>query len=236
MSINELIPNVNRLRFPAELEKSFHDDYYQKSIVTIHPAQAGGRPPQTIAEHFEGVTVLFVDIVGFTSLSATIAPGALVSLLNEVFSLFDHLAEKHGLEKIKTIGDAYMAVAGLPMPRPDHAEAVAQMALDMKREITQVAGGQLQVRIGIHTGPVVAGVIGQKKFSYDLWGILSTRPAAMESHGIVGGIQVTAETFQRLENEYHFEQRGLIAVKGKGELTTYLLTGKKFITATLATE
>jgi class 3 adenylate cyclase len=110
------------------------------------------------------------------------------------------------------------------------------MALDMKREITQVAGGQLQVRIGIHTGPVVAGVIGQKKFSYDLWGILSTRPAAMESHGIVGGIQVTAETFQRLENEYHFEQRGLIAVKGKGELTTYLLTGKKFTPVILATQ
>jgi class 3 adenylate cyclase len=110
------------------------------------------------------------------------------------------------------------------------------MALDMKREITQVAGGQLQVRIGIHTGPVVAGVIGQKKFSYDLWGDTVNTASRMESHGIVGGIQVTAETFQRLENEYHFEQRGLIAVKGKGELTTYLLTGKKFITATLATE
>jgi class 3 adenylate cyclase len=151
-----------------------------------------------------------------------------VNLLNEIFSLFDQLAEKHGLEKIKTIGDAYMAVAGLPMPRSDHAEAVADMALELQQEITHVAGGVLQVRIGIHTGPVVAGVIGKKKFSYDLWGDTVNTASRMESHGVAGQIQVTEATYEHLRCKYLFEQRGAIEVKGKGKLMTYLLMGKKF--------
>jgi adenylate cyclase len=153
-------------------------------------------------------------------------------MLNQVFSLFDRLADKHGLEKIKTIGDAYMAVAGLPMPRPDHAEAVAEMALEMQQELVKVVNSTLKVRIGIHTGPVVAGVIGQKKFSYDLWGDTVNTASRMESHGVVGGIQVTEATYLKLRSKYLFEHRGSIQVKGKGELTTYLLIGKKFRPAT----
>lgn len=200
----------------------------ERLLLNILPKPVADRlkqSPEAIAEHFEEVTVLFADIVGFTALSARIRPEELVNMLNEIFSLFDHLAERHGLEKIKTIGDAYMAVAGLPMPRPDHAAAVAEMALDIRRQISAVAGGALQVRMGIHTGPVVAGVIGKKKFSYDLWGDTVNTASRMESHGIVGGIQVTAETYQRLGTAYQFEERGPITVKGKGEMLTYLLVG-----------
>jgi class 3 adenylate cyclase len=203
----------------------------ERLLLNILPKPVADRlkqSPSAIAEHFEDVTVLFVDIVGFTCLSASIRPEELVNLLNEIFSLFDQLAEKHGLEKIKTIGDAYMAVAGLPMPRSDHAEAVADMALELQQEITHVAGGVLQVRIGIHTGPVVAGVIGKKKFSYDLWGDTVNTASRMESHGVAGQIQVTEVTYEHLRCKYLFEQRGSIEVKGKGKLMTYLLMGKKF--------
>jgi class 3 adenylate cyclase len=150
-------------------------------------------------------------------------------LLNEVFSAFDRLAEQHGLEKIKTIGDAYMVVGGLPTPRPDHAEAIAEMALDMQREVAQFTfedGETLSVRIGIHTGPVIAGVIGARKFSYDLWGDTVNTASRMESHGLSGGIQVTAETYERLRDKYIFEERGIIHVKNKGEMMTYLLVGR----------
>jgi class 3 adenylate cyclase len=206
----------------------YEQEKSERLLLNILPKPVADRlkqSPDAIAERFEEVTVLFADIVGFTALSARIAPEELVNLLNEVFSLFDRLADKHGLEKIKTIGDAYMAVAGLPMPRPDHAQAVAKMALDMQRLIGQVAGGLLQVRIGLHTGPVVAGVIGQKKFSYDLWGDTVNTASRMESHGLVGQIQVTAATYERLRDHFVFEPRGPIQVKGKGAVETYLLLG-----------
>jgi class 3 adenylate cyclase len=183
--------------------------------------------PEVIAERFEAVTVLFADIVGFTTLSAQVSPEELVRLLNDIFSCFDGLADKYGLEKIKTIGDAYMAVAGLPMPRPDHAAAAADMALEMQREIATLAEGQLQARIGMHTGPVVAGVIGKKKFSYDLWGDTVNTASRMESHSIPGQIQVTQATYEFLQGAFLFEARGKIQVKGKGELTTYLLIDKQ---------
>lgn len=183
--------------------------------------------PGVIAEHFAGVTVLFADLVGFTPLSARLDPERLVELLNEVFSLFDKLAEQHGLEKIKTIGDSYMAVGGLPVPRADHAEAVAEMALDIQRHLTGLAGGGLQVRIGIHSGPVVAGVTGRKKFSYDLWGDTVNITSRMEAHGVKGGIQVTAATYERLKGEYEFAERGVIPVKGKGLMQTYMLVGRR---------
>jgi len=134
------------------------------------------------------------------------------------------------LEKIKTIGDAYMVVGGLPTPRPDHAEAVAEMALDMQQELasrTTATGKTLSVRIGMNTGPVVAGVIGTKKFSYDLWGDTVNIASRMESHAFPGTIQVTAETYQRLHERYVFTERGRIEVKGKGEMVTYLLMGRK---------
>ncbi|MGE5658953.1 MAG: adenylate/guanylate cyclase domain-containing protein [Actinomycetota bacterium] len=182
-----------------------------------------------IADGFAEVTILFADIVGFTNLSQQISPEELVKFLNEIFSAFDSLTELHGLEKIKTIGDAYMVVGGLPIPREDHAETVAEMALDMQKEIAkfnqhhQVA---INIRIGINTGPAIAGVIGTKKFIYDLWGDAVNTASRMESHGIPGMIQVTESTYDRLKNHYQFEQRGTINVKGKGEMTTYLLTGR----------
>jgi len=183
-----------------------------------------------IAESFGEVTVMFADIVGFTELSSRISATAVVSVLNDIFSAFDHLADRHGLEKIKTIGDAYMVVGGLPTPREDHAEAIANMAIDMLHEIRLLSLNHpepFSIRIGISTGPVVAGVIGLKKFIYDLWGDTVNIASRMESHGITGCIQVTAETYEILKDKYTFQRRGAIQIKGKGYMITYLLTGKK---------
>ncbi|MCB9102036.1 MAG: response regulator [Anaerolineales bacterium] len=202
----------------------------ERLLLNILPKPVANRlkqSPEIIADHFEAVTVLFADIVGFTTLSAQIGPEELVKLLNDIFSRFDGLADRYGLEKIKTIGDAYMAVAGLPMPRSDHAAAAAEMALGMQREIAAIANGQLQVRIGLHSGPVVAGVIGKKKFSYDLWGDTVNTASRMESHGLAGQIQVTQATYEFLQHTFLFEPRGAISVKGKGELPTYLLMAKQ---------
>ncbi len=186
--------------------------------------------PSTIADSFEEVSVLFADLVGFTEFSAHRSATEVVEMLNRIFSKFDQLAEKHGLEKIKTIGDAYMVVAGLPTPRLDHAEAIAEMALDIQQAIVKVSaqtGETFSIRIGINSGPVVAGVIGLKKFSYDLWGDTVNIASRMESLGIADAIQVTAQTYERLRDKYLFEEQGVISVKGKGEMTTYLLTGRK---------
>ena len=185
--------------------------------------------PSIIADSFEAVSVLFADIVGFTEFSARTSPKELVIVLNLIFSKFDQLAERHGLEKIKTIGDSYMVVAGLPTPNPDHAIAIAQMALDMQAEMVRVGnqtGEAFKLRIGINSGPVVAGVIGIKKFFYDLWGDTVNVASRMESQGVDGAIQVTAATYELLQDRYLFEERGVISVKGKGELTAYLLTGR----------
>jgi len=178
---------------------------------------------EPIADAFSEVTVLFADIVDFTQMSDRLAPEQAVQMLNEVFSVFDQLVERWGLEKIKTIGDAYMAVAGVPVSRPDHAEAVAEMALAM-REVA--ATRHLEVRIGIDSGPVVAGVIGRKKFSYDLWGDTVNTASRMESHGLPGEIQVTPRLYRRLSEKYRFQPRGPVAVKGKGEMEPYLLMGR----------
>lgn len=189
-------------------------------------------PNAMIAEHFDEVTILFADIADFTPLSSRLAPTALVTSLNQIFSAFDKLLEQHGLEKIKTIGDAYMIASGLPIPRPDHAESIADMALEMLEAIQSIsteAGDQFQIRIGINTGPVVAGVIGIKKFIYDLWGDTVNVASRMESRGEVGKIQVTETTYQRLKEKYVLEKRGMIIVKGKGEMTTYWLIKRKNI-------
>jgi len=207
----------------------------ERLLLNILPKPIADRLKQgesTIADSHTEVTVLFADIVGFTKLSARISANELVILLNEIFSMFDQLAEQHGLEKIKTIGDNYMVVGGLPISRPDHAEAIAEMALDMQRDIARFDaehGKSLSIRIGIHTGPVVAGVIGTRKFSYDLWGDTVNTASRMESHGVVDAIQVTAATYERLKGKYLFEKRGMIDVKGKGEMKTYLLTGRKSV-------
>ncbi len=186
--------------------------------------------PTTIADSFAEVSVLFADIVGFTELSTCISPPELVALLNDIFSRFDHLADTHQLEKIKTIGDAYMVVAGLPEHRDDHADAIANMALDMQKVLEQFnkkRGQNFRIRTGIATGPVVAGVIGIRKFIYDLWGDTVNMASRMESHGIPGQIQVTEETYLCLKDQYLFEERGMIKIKGRGEMVTYLLKGKK---------
>ncbi|MCT7980953.1 adenylate/guanylate cyclase domain-containing protein [Laspinema olomoucense] len=185
---------------------------------------------QTIAESFPEVTVLFADIVGFTKLAARISPTELVQLLNEIFTIFDRLAEKHGLEKIKTIGDAYMVVGGLPVQRHNHASAIAEMALDMQTEIlnfNRKCHESFAIRIGIHSGPAIAGVIGTHKFIYDLWGDTVNIASRMESHGVPGRIQVSSTTYSLLQSSYCFECRGPIPIKGKGEMLVYLLTGKK---------
>jgi adenylate cyclase len=170
-----------------------------------------------IADGFPDVTVLFADLVDFTRRSQASSPQQLVQVLDELFSAFDQLARRHGLEKIKTIGDAYMVAGGLPEPRPDHAKAVADMALALREESARhrdPAGRPLALRIGIDTGPVVAGVIGQDKFSYDLWGDTSTPPAGWSPRG-AGLHPGHRRTYQRLRDSYRFERRGLVAVKGR---------------------
>ncbi len=184
-----------------------------------------------IAQHFDGVTILFADIVGFTHLASYLQPIELVNLLNQVFSKFDALAADLGLEKIKTIGDAYMVAAGLPLPRSDHAEAIAEMALQMQDAIgtfQSPLGQPLRLRIGINTGIVVAGVIGTHRFIYDLWGDAVNIASRMESQGLPGAIQVTQATYELLQHRYLFDKRGPIAVKGKGKMVTYWLRNRKF--------
>ena len=173
--------------------------------------------------------MLFADIVAFTPFADRLSPEQLVTLLNEMFSAFDRVAEQHGLEKIKTMGDCYMLVGGLPVPRSDHAEAVAEAALDMRAAIAEFTARrppELELRIGIHTGPVVAGVIGTHKFSYDLWGDTVNTASRMESHGVAGGIQVSRSTFERLQGKYVLAARGVVEIKGKGGLDTYLLVDR----------
>lgn len=183
-----------------------------------------------IADHFQEVTVLFADIVGFTEFCNRKTPKQLVSVLNIIFSKFDQLAQEYGLEKIKTIGDAYMLVGGLPLPRKDHAQAVAQMALAIQAEMVNInaqIGEEFKLRIGINTGPVVAGVIGLSKFIYDLWGDTVNIASRMETTGIPGKIQVTSATYQQLKEQFIFKMRGRIPIKGKGEMNTYILLSKK---------
>jgi class 3 adenylate cyclase len=204
----------------------------ERLLLNVLPAPIAARLKQTegvIADGFSEVTVLFADLVDFTRRSHRIAPEQVVATLNGLFTAFDQLAQQRGLEKIKTVGDAYMVAGGLPDPRPDHAEAVAEMALAMRDEVTRHPdpGGQpLAVRIGIDTGPVVAGVIGTTKFSYDLWGDTVNTASRMESSGVPGCIQVTARTYQRLKDSYRLKRRGPIPVKGKGDIITFFLVGQ----------
>ena len=183
---------------------------------------------KAIADDFAEVTVLFADLVGFTELSQRLGPVALVDMLNHVFSAFDDLAAELGLEKIKTIGDCYMVAAGLPDKRPDHVEAAARMALGMREALVRIneeAGYGLRLRIGLQTGPVIAGVIGKRKFIYDLWGDTVNTASRMESSGIEQEIQVTRQVYDQIKGKFDLEARGMIKVKGKGDLETFLLRG-----------
>jgi len=183
-----------------------------------------------IADGYESASVLFADVVDFTPLAATYPPDQVVRYLNVVFSDFDDLLASKGLEKIKSIGDAYMAAGGLPDANPDHLAAMADFALEIQKMIAKIpspSGKPMQLRIGIHCGPLVAGVIGNNKLSYDLWGDTVNTASRMESQGVAGQIQVTEDVVRRLQDRYDFEERGLITVKGKGDLMTYWLTGKR---------
>jgi adenylate cyclase len=216
-----------QLRAHEEAERVQSD----RLLLNVLPAAVAERLKNDqgpIADSIEDATVLFADLVNFTALAERLAALELVGRLGTVFSAFDELVAAHGVEKIKTIGDAYMAVAGVPTPRPDNAEVMANLALAMQAALVQLNashGWALQARIGMATGPLVAGVIGQQKFSYDLWGDTVNTAAHMESHGVPGRIQVTGATYQRLSSRFEFESRGPIDVKGKGMLETYFLTG-----------
>lgn len=227
-----LYENLQHNEFKTKSYLEVEQKKTEDLLLNIFPRSIVERLKQedtTIADNFTHVTVLFADIVGFTELSLQMSPRKLVELLNDIFCEFDDLVEQHGIEKIKTIGDAYMVVAGLPRPRPDHAERIANLALDMLQAISRFDDKyqfRLSIRIGIHTGPVVAGIIGNKKFAYDLWGDTVNTASRMESQGVAGRIQISDKVYQALVGKYAVEERGIIQIKGRGEMNTYFLNGK----------
>lgn len=224
--------NITR-RVATETALRQQQEQTERLLLNILPETIANRlknKPGNIAENFTDVSVLFADIVGFTEISSQLSAIQLVNLLNQIFSAFDRLSEHYGLEKIKTIGDAYMVVGGLPKRRLDHAVCIACMALDMQNAIKIFNNDNHQnfnIRIGIHSGAVVAGVIGIKKFAYDLWGDTVNIASRMESHGLIGKIQVSQTTYNILRDKFIFEERGEIEVKGKGKMMAYLLIGKR---------
>ena len=218
------IERYARRGFLYEREAAYERERSERLLLNILPAPIAERLKESegaIADYHAAATILFADIAGFTAMSTRMPPDELVTMLNAVFTGFDQLARRHGVEKIKTIGDAYMAVAGLPEGVADHVERVADLALDMR------AQSSLAIRIGIDTGPVVAGVIGESKFIYDLWGDAVTTASRMESHGVPGGIQVTEAVRDRLADRYDLVERGAIEIKGRGPMRTWLLEGRR---------
>jgi class 3 adenylate cyclase len=215
----------------SALEEEKHKS--ERLLLNILPALVAQRlkdDTSIIADSFPEATVLFADIAGFTKFSQGIRPEELVNLLDDIFTRFDRLAEAHGVEKIKTIGDAYMVVAGVPEPRQDHAEAIADMALEMMRAMAEFNRDRkldLAIRIGIQSGPVIAGVIGRKRFIYDLWGDTVNTAARMESHSEPGYIQVTDDTRKLLSKRFDLEPRGVLTVKDKGVMKTWFLRGRR---------
>jgi class 3 adenylate cyclase len=182
----------------------------------------------TIAEHIPDATVMFADLVDFTPLSVQLPAGQMVGLLNTIFSAFDDVVARHGVETIKTQGDAYVVASGTPEPRADHAEAVAAAALDMQRALADIRaqiGLPIVMRMGINSGPLIAGAIGTRKLSYDIWGDTVNVASRMESHGLPGEIQISAATYDRVRHMFACEPRGMIEIKGKGAMPTYLLSG-----------
>ncbi len=211
-------------RIRAERENS------ERLLLNILPepvAERLKRGEQTIADQFEEATVLFADLVNFTEFAAGTDAVTLVGRLNEVFQAFDELVGERGLEKIKTSGDAYMLVGGVPVPRADHADAVVEAGLAMIEALARLGGREhrFALRVGVHTGPLVAGVIGFSKFSYDVWGDTVNVASRMESHGVAGCIQVSEDTRRRLSERFVCEPRGPVSIKGKGTMSTFLVRG-----------
>jgi guanylate cyclase len=199
------------------------------NILPREIAELLKKKPDSIAEQYSEASILFADVVNFTPMSSQMKPIELVELLNQVFSQFDDLVEKYDLEKIKTIGDCYMVASGVPRPRQDHAKVITCLALDMQEIVRQsdYFGRKLTFRIGINSGPVVAGVIGRKKFIYDLWGDAVNTASRMESNGTGGLVQITRETYNLINDDFICESRGVINVKGKGELPVWFVRGRK---------
>jgi adenylate cyclase len=211
----------------AEQEKS------EALLMNILPSSIAERlkaATQTIADDCESASILFADVVDFTPLAQSLPAAEVVGILDQLFSRFDALVEQHGLEKIKTIGDCYMAAAGVPNPLPDHARRAALLALDMRDAVatSAIAGeARCELRIGINSGPVVAGVIGTKRFLYDLWGDAVNTASRMESQSTPGEIQITRTTYELLKDEFVCRRRGTILVKGKGRMETWYLVGSR---------
>ena len=226
ISLEQKISEKNR-ELSVEKEKS------ERLLLSIFPKFIADRLKEDsspIADSFTEASILFAGINDFSNLVVQKTPNEIVDLLGQVFSAFDRLAQQFGLEKIKTLGEMYIAAAGVPVPRPDHAEAVAEMAFAMQEEIVRFDAGlgrPLQLRVGIDTGPVVAGVIGTAKLAYDLWGDTVSTAAQMEAYGLAGSIQVTSETYGCLQKNFMFEERGEFYVQGKGNIRTYLLVSRK---------
>ncbi|MCG6560777.1 adenylate/guanylate cyclase domain-containing protein [Ruegeria sp. 1NDH52C] len=220
---------AERAEDALEAEHARSEALLYNLLPTEIAARLKDAPDQTIADSLDHTAILFADIVDFTPRSARMTPEELVSFLNRIFSTFDELAAKHGLEKIKTIGDAYMVAAGLPQPVDRPVHRVAEMAFDMLdalRGLSDEIGEQIEIRIGVHSGPVVAGVIGHQKLFYDVWGDTVNTASRMESHGAAGRIQVTAAAREALKGDYNFEPRGPVEIKGIGRLETWWLTQK----------
>jgi class 3 adenylate cyclase/ActR/RegA family two-component response regulator len=218
-----------------EIERALRETQARSDslLLNILPAPIADRLKRgesSLADRYEEATILFADIVDFTPLATHLSPLELMEILNQIFSTFDRLVDKFQLEKIKTIGDAYMVAGGVPVHRPDHAEAVMEMAIAMRKAIRKFkreCGTPLQLRIGINTGAVVAGIIGLKKFTYDLWGDAVNVASRMESQGLPGRIQVTESTYNQLKNRYNFEEWGVVNIKRKGKMPTYFFIDRK---------
>ncbi len=228
--------DLEKLRFAQlQAEKELVEIEKEKSerlLLNILPAAIAGRlksGEKSIANGHQIVSVLFADLCGFTALSRKTTPADLVSMLNGIFVAFDTIVEKHGIEKIKTIGDCYMMVGGLPNHRDDHAHVVAEAAIEMVdalADLNKKNGTELAMRIGIHSGPVVAGVIGKIKFTYDLWGDTVNVASRMESSGLPGRIHLSEQTKATLDSHFLLEERGMVECKGLGQVKTFFLNGK----------
>jgi guanylate cyclase len=232
LNLGSVIAIVFALLYYFVAQRNFFQERSETLLLNILPKEISDAlkvDRSAIAAHYESASVLFADVVGFTPMAAAMIPLRLVNLLNEVFSSFDDLVEKHGLEKIKTIGDCYMVAAGVPRERADHALALVQLALDMRdAAASRTFGGEaLAFRIGVNSGPVVAGVIGRKKFIYDLWGATVNLASRMESHGQSGAIQITRSTYDLVGAEFDCESAGAVQVKGAGDVEVWRVIGRR---------